>query len=1043
VSCSGACANGCSCGDGCRNGCKAATPATLQPTSNRPGLPALSYRVGTQTAFTAAMAARLSSAAHPELAGLRTRELSDPAMALIDAWALAGDVLTFYQERIANEGYLRTATQRHSVLALAALIGYRPRPGVAADAYLAYTVDATSSPVTIPAGSRSNTIPGPGQSMQAFETSDDVAARAQWNQLRPRMSQAQTAASVSVGDLYLAGTSSGLKPNDALVIDLGSGDLAPARVGAVTPNAGAGWTHVGLLDWDGGPFSTTVLHHAVTAVGEGFAAAPDSATAQRVRELLAELHSKSATQSTAELRHYVANTVTPQLRDELAAARERGYSRLVPLLESTIAKAGRVAAVAGAAEKGGGPGGGEYRQNPLDVLLGQLTLPGSVPPASSPNLARSYQSTFAGAGDVFPKLLAALTPALAPTLYPALANTPVSAGTGLLVYALRQGASLFGHNAPPQYSFNSKGVPTQLPEWALASDEDAHIAHLDGAHDTVQAGSYVIAQRGPSARKGAETPTLAIVKTATTGSRLAYGMAGKSTTLTLERPWWNPKNKEGAGDDADGMGALRGGTIYCQSEQLALAQAPITDDIGANIIELDGLYDGLTAGRWAIVSGERTDVGTAAGATTGITGVELVMIAGVSQGARTGDGQVLEGEDRHTTLTLAKALAYSYKRDTVSISGNVAHATHGESRVEVLGSGNAAMPMQQFTLKQFPLTYVSAPTPAGAASTLVVRVNQVQWHEAQGLSYLGVADRGYLSATDHAGTTAITFGNGVHGQRLPTGVENVTAAYRSGIGSPGNVAPGQISQLATRPLGVSAVSNPLESSGGTDPETREAARANAPLAVSALDRLVSVSDYADFARTFAGVGKASSAWLNVGGRGRVQVTVAGAQDAPLDPGSFLLRNLTSALQQFGDPQLPVTVVAREELALVLSANVAVLPDYDWTLVEPVVRAALLARFGFEAMGLGRGVAASKVTATIAAVPGVSHLELVVLLPLPAALLSARLADLTGSPPPDPGQVPVVVPVLTDRVVDGTALPAQLACLQPDVPDSLILNEVLP
>ena len=54
------------------------------------------------------------------LSALTTRESDDPAIALLDAWAVAGDVLTFYQERIANEGYLRTATERRSIRELAA-----------------------------------------------------------------------------------------------------------------------------------------------------------------------------------------------------------------------------------------------------------------------------------------------------------------------------------------------------------------------------------------------------------------------------------------------------------------------------------------------------------------------------------------------------------------------------------------------------------------------------------------------------------------------------------------------------------------------------------------------------------------------------------------------------------------------------------------------------------------------------------------------------------------------------------------------------------
>ena len=67
------------------------------------------------------------------LAALRTRDADDFTLGLIDAVACAADVLTFYQERLANESYLRTATERVSLQEMAKLIGYRLRPGVAAE----------------------------------------------------------------------------------------------------------------------------------------------------------------------------------------------------------------------------------------------------------------------------------------------------------------------------------------------------------------------------------------------------------------------------------------------------------------------------------------------------------------------------------------------------------------------------------------------------------------------------------------------------------------------------------------------------------------------------------------------------------------------------------------------------------------------------------------------------------------------------------------------------------------------------------------------
>jgi hypothetical protein len=108
------------------------------------------------------MLARLSSSDLPALRGLNTRDDDDFAVALLDGWAMVADVLTFYQERIANEFYLRTATERGSLLELARLIGYEPRPGVAASTYLAFKLEeAPGSPrtATVEAGTKVQSLP--------------------------------------------------------------------------------------------------------------------------------------------------------------------------------------------------------------------------------------------------------------------------------------------------------------------------------------------------------------------------------------------------------------------------------------------------------------------------------------------------------------------------------------------------------------------------------------------------------------------------------------------------------------------------------------------------------------------------------------------------------------------------------------------------------------------------------------------------------------------------------------------------------------------
>src|SRR5260370_36432626 len=191
---------------GCCEGIERLTPIAI---INRPGLDKLVYRVGTHASFLETMLADLSNLGiqrkdlgiplsefddpnvliYP-LQGLARGTTDDPAIAFLDAWATVADVLTFYQERIANEGYLHTATERRSILELARLVGYRLRPGVAASVYLAYTLEKDHD-VTILPGNRAQSVPGPGELPQSFETAEALEARFAWNVLRPRLTRPQ------------------------------------------------------------------------------------------------------------------------------------------------------------------------------------------------------------------------------------------------------------------------------------------------------------------------------------------------------------------------------------------------------------------------------------------------------------------------------------------------------------------------------------------------------------------------------------------------------------------------------------------------------------------------------------------------------------------------------------------------------------------------------------------------------------------------------------------------------------------------------------
>src|SRR3984957_6200672 len=218
----------CTCG--CCSGISVQTP---QGEINLPGLSAIAYRTGTWATFKDSMLARLSSSDYPALAGLKTRDDDDFTIAFLDATSVVLDILTFYQERLANESYLRTATQLYSLTQLSQLIGYQPSPGVSASVYLAFTLTAppgqptnpSTTALTIPAGTTVQSVPAQGQTPQAFQTSASIPGKPDWNAL-PVQTGNPWVADDTATSVYLAGTATQLQPGDAILIvgDTGAAD---------------------------------------------------------------------------------------------------------------------------------------------------------------------------------------------------------------------------------------------------------------------------------------------------------------------------------------------------------------------------------------------------------------------------------------------------------------------------------------------------------------------------------------------------------------------------------------------------------------------------------------------------------------------------------------------------------------------------------------------------------------------------------------------------------------------------------------------------
>ncbi|MBV6696776.1 putative baseplate assembly protein [Kitasatospora aureofaciens] len=999
------------CDCGCCAGVEAVTPT---PILNPPGLPALTYRAGTYATFRASMLARL--AGRRALDPLTTREPDDPAIALLDCWAMVGEVLTFYQERIANEGYLGTATEPESLDHLGRLAGHLPRPPLASGTYLAYTLDPGARSL-IPAGSGVRSQAANGQLPQTFETAEDLVAREEWNTLAVRLTDPPDITLGNVDSALVSfavdGTTANLRKGDRLLFAFAPSGLAPdlhARtVADSTVDFLASRTDVTLVSratpLDAFTTAVTALADAVRVATGDPVTGVDPAAARIVTDILTPLAALltptltpagalgtvadylqrlpeaialAARGATCALTDWLGGDLDTVQRDgrtlltlaaQLARRSDPEMAQLRALARSLVCPDN---CSGDSQQDEGGPTCKDPYQAvglvALTPVLPALRRPPSRPPRSARALDTPVQQLFRPDSDVHPRLLAAADPRLAP-VYDAwrrerITDPPPLAG--LTVLRLRAAIALARKKPQP-----------------AAADTRVDQILLDAVHDTVLPGRPVLVGTGDG------TDTVVLFPDRVLPAQLdVTDPSGRKigevtvTMLEFDTPLDPAKGPLG-----------KGTPVWAQGEPLTPVGAPIPDDVGQAAIDLDRCHDGLKPGRWVIVSGERTDVPH----TSGVRAAELAMVAGVSQRLdRTVDGRpVLQrGQGPQTRLLLAGDLAYTYRRATVRIHGNVVAATQGETRDDILGNGDAGVPGQVFPLHLVadatPLTWTAADNPLGAQNSLTTRVNGVAWHETPALALSGPNDHTY-----ELHGASVAFGDGVHGARLPSGSQNVTARYRTGAGASGNLPADRVNQLAARPLGVSAVTNPLPATGGADGDGPEDARTVIPLRLRALDRLVSVQDYEDFTRARAGIGKASAVKLFDGTREVVHITVAAVGDAPVDPLSDLFTMLERSLVDFGDAGVPVRVAARELRLIVLDAGVKVLPDYAWELVEPAVRAALAARFGFAARTLGRPAFLSEAIAAIQAVEGVDYTDVHVFADVPGDVTPIQLAQLAA------------------------------------------------
>ena len=901
----------------CLCGCCAGTSVqTPQTEFNPPGLSSIAYRAGMWATFKESMLARLSSSDYPALSVLKSRDDNDFTIAFLDATAMVLDVLTFYQERLANESYLRTATQLRSLTELSRLIGYQPAPGVSASAYLAFTLkaatgqqpDATTPAITIPQGTQVQSVPAQGQTPQTFETLADILAKADWNALAVQASQ--TWIPPGTNSVYLSGTATKLQPGDSLLI-LGV-DREEWNPASAEPSEN--WDVVVLNRvWTDNARKLTYVtwdQRLSHETGDGTSGSPTNWSAAKIFAFR---------QKGALFGHNAPNA-------NLFANNNKDPA--VPSLNNLIDNSSSDWQWFGFSTPNSG-------QIDLDAVY-QKVVAGSWFALTRKIFTESRGFLLEGLGffhGVEPVF--SLPPAVYEAqLYKVTQATAISlAKFGLSGKVTELTADYADTDIRTAFPLRDTEVWAQSEELTVAGQPLDYPLY----------GRFLDLQDLRPDLVGTQVVALS-------GNRQKIAVADGITTLSFEP------------DDGSDPVVLHPGDV------LTLTGPPPALNADSSVPDWASFNSPVTlnvddsSGRPGTVQqASLSDFTLTLSDSSDSLVSEYALVTSVSS---------VTAPYPHTRILLQSNLIYCYVRNTTTVNANVGLATHGQSVSEIMGSGSASTPNQNFTLKQSPVTFVQAPTQTGRQSTLQVQANGAAWTEVPSLYQQGSSQPVFATLNQPGGVAEVLFGDGVEGATLPTGQNNIQANYRIGLGSAGNVAAGTLTTLMDRPLGGNGVTNPQAATGGQDAVSLDDLRSNAPQTVLTLGRAVSVADYQSYAATFAGISKAYAIWIPNGpGRG-VFLTVAGVDGAALPPGNPTLNNLVASLHNFGNPLISITAQSFLETLFGLSADLQYDPRYDPLAVKPQVRQALASAYSFAARTFGEGVSADEVATVIQAVPGV-------------------------------------------------------------------------
>jgi uncharacterized phage protein gp47/JayE len=267
-----------------------------------------------------------------------------------------------------------------------------------------------------------------------------------------------------------------------------------------------------------------------------------------------------------------------------------------------------------------------------------------------------------------------------------------------------------------------------------------------------------------------------------------------------------------------------------------------------------------------------------------------------------------------------------------------------------------------------------------------------KWTKVQHLIDYGPNDSVFTTRYDKDNRIFVLFGDGVSGA-IPTVHAAIRAKYTIGGGSVGNVAAGTINNLVYVPglsesqiaalSGVVDVANLDGATGGSDPESNDSIRRNAPKFLRTTGRAITLEDYENLALSVDNCGKAkavSSGWTSVtlyiaperdDNDGDANPGVDGTGAATIEWNN-LRDTVTTFLSDRTLAGVSLTITRPTYVPVTMNIQYTRDPQYTVATAEGNLRSALVDNFSYNYVNFGELLTAQDVEFVIQNIPGITR-----------------------------------------------------------------------